>query len=360
MKKDYFIISLVFFLATLVFYGYFWFFVPGKLQFLYQNWDGPNYIHIAQTFYNPQLLGQMNIFGHDPTYYANHFPLYPIFIRLFSFIGYYRSMLFVSLLFSLLFLLAFYKLISELKISPNPLWIVLPLIFFPSRWFIVSHVGSSEPVFLFFLTLFLLYFQRQKYWSAAVFAALAQLARPQGILICLGLLGLFIFEIFQKKIDVKNLISKYFPFILVPLALALVFFVYLIQYGDFFAFFRSISSYHHLQMPPFNVFSFLHLTTSLNIWKEIYIYFYLIYFLAIYSLFQKKLYLFAFISLAYFLPLPFLVHTDISRYSLPLLPLAYIAFSKLIESIPFRYGILFILPAIFAQSLNFTLLNLSP
>lgn len=360
MKKDFFIISAVFVFTTVLFYSYFWFFVPGRLQFIYQNWDGPNYIHIAQTFYNPTLLSQMNIFGHHPTYYANHFPLYPALIRLFSFIGYFRSMIFVSLSFSLLFLLTFYRLLLELKFIKNPIWLILPLIFFPSRWFIVSHVGASEPVFLFFLTLFLLFFQRQKYWPAAISAALAQLARPQGVLICLGLFAFFIFEIFQKKINYKLFISRYFPFILVPLALVSVFTLYLIQYGDFFTFFHSIGIYHHLQLPPYKVFSYIHITESINIWKELYIYLYLILFASILALFQKKLYFYAFIALAFFLPIPFLVHADLSRYSLPLIPFIYIAFSQLIESKIFRYSLLFVLPAIFVQAINFTLLNLSP
>lgn len=360
MKKDYLIISAVFIFATILFYGYFWLFIPGKLQYIYQNWDGPNYIHIAQTFYNPKLLSQMNIFGHDPTYYANHFPLYPVLIRLFSFVGYFRSMIFVSLSFSLLFLLIFYQLVLELKITKKPLWLILPLIFFPSRWFIVSHVGSSEPIFLSFLTLFLLFYQRKKYWPAAISAALAQLARPQGIIICLGLFGLFVFEYFQNKINYKYFVKKYLPFILVPVTLISVFSLYFFQYGDFFTFFHSISHYRHLQFPPYNVFSFLHITESINIWKELYIYIYLILFASILTLFQKKLYFYAFIALAYFLPFPFLVHADISRYSLPLLPFIYIANSKFIESKIFRYSLVFILPAIFAQAFNFTLLNLSP
>jgi len=160
-RKDLILIVAVFSLFSLLLYGYFWFFSPYKLQLLYQNWDGPAYVVIAKSFYDIPAIEKANTLGFSPAYFAAHLPLYPLFIRLFSFMGYYRSMVFVSQLFSLLFILVVYYLIRFLYPKVNALIISLSIIFLPPRWFIVSHVGSSEPVFLFFLSLSIFFFLKR-------------------------------------------------------------------------------------------------------------------------------------------------------------------------------------------------------
>jgi len=253
-------------------------------------------------------------------------------------------------------------LIKELKISTKPIWVILPLIFFPARWFIVSRVGSSEPVFLFFLVLCLIYFYRQKFLLSALFAALAQLTRAQGILIFAGIMSYYLFQVVNKNIKLTwNLIYKQIlPYFLIPTALLSVFTLFQIQYGDFFAFFHSITHYQHLQLPMYKIFNQIHVATSINVWKEVYIYDYLIYLIPCFLLFKKKLYFPFFIYLFFLLPIPFLVHADVSRYALPLLPFFAIGMSNFISHRYFRYSLLLIIPAIYAYAVNFTLLNLSP
>ncbi|MCR4326306.1 MAG: hypothetical protein NUV52_01470, partial [Candidatus Roizmanbacteria bacterium] len=180
MLRDFLIIAAIFVISTLILYASHWLFTPFKLQLIYQNWDGPSYVVIAKSFYNPELIDKANTLRLPATHFAAHFPLYPLFIFLFSFMGYFRAMIFVSLVFALLFLYVLYILIKELYPKLNPLLVVLPFIVITPRWFTVYHVGSSEPVFLFFIALALLYMVRKKWWLSAVFAALAQLTRSQG------------------------------------------------------------------------------------------------------------------------------------------------------------------------------------
>ncbi len=365
LTKDHLIIIGLFTLATTIFFGYYWFFVPGKLQYLYQNWDGPSYVLIAKSFYQPSVLNQLNTFGHPPNYFANHFPLYPLFIRLFSFLGYFQSMLFVSLLFSLLFILAFYHLVKQLKITKSPLLLTLPLIIFPPRWFIVSHVGSSEPIFLFFLTLSLIYFFKQKFLYSAIFAALCQLTRAQGILLFAGYFSFFAYQFFTSS--QKNLIKpvrQFLPYFSIPISLILLFLWFQIQYNDFFAFFHSITQFRHLRLPPFKILFtydyFGAVAGDVSIWKEVYILNYLLYLIPIFVLFRKKFFTLAILSSFLFLPIPFLVHIDVSRYSLLLLPFVYLGLSDLIARKDFLVPLIFVSPAILVYAINFTLYNLSP
>src|SRR5688572_32895489 len=55
------------------------------METIVQNFDGLNYLAIAKTLYEPTAL-QQNFagFGNPPIYYAAHFPLYPLFIRIFD------------------------------------------------------------------------------------------------------------------------------------------------------------------------------------------------------------------------------------------------------------------------------------
>ena len=357
-KRNILIISLVFLLVSIIFYGYYCFFVPTKFYPIFHNWDGPSYVVIAKSFYNVEIISQINNQGVKPIFFAAHFPLYPVFIRLFSFMGYSQSMVFVSQLFSLLFIIAFYFLGLQLKLK-NPLILSIVAIFLTPRWFIVSHVGSSEPLFLFLLTLCLIFISKKNYWLAAIFAFLAQLTRAQSILIFVGIGFYVLYELFTKKQKLGDLVKTYFPFVLIPLGLILVFLIYLVQFGNFFAFFTAMSEFKHLQFPPFAVFS--HFNPIVSGWKEIYIYEYFIYLIAFIHLISKpKMRIYGFIFLAFYIPILFLIHEDISRYSLPLLPFVFIIFDKFFTSKKTLITLAILLPAIFAFSINYTLLNLSP
>jgi len=359
--KDLILIILVFSLFSLILYGYFWFFSPYKLQLLYQNWDGPAYVVIAKSFYNLQDIEKANNLRLPSTYFAAHLPLYPLFIRIFSFIGYYRSMVFISQLFSLLFILTIYYLIRFLYPKTNALLISLSLIFFPPRWFTVSHVGSSEPVFLFFLSLSIFLFLGERYKISALMAAIAQMARVQGILFFFGLLFYYLYAVFIKRTkSIKKAIFEFVPFFLIPLVFISICFLYQIRYQDFFALFHSLGYYHHLQWPPFKVFFDQATRYSPDIWQEDIIFNYLLYLGVVFSLFKEKSLFLAFTSLVYFSPLPFLVHIDVARYSLSLLPFLAIAYRKYLSRKTLFTMIFLISPAILVYSINFMKYNLSP
>lgn len=357
------IILLVFGLATLVLYQHF-FFSDLKMQLVYQNWDGPSYVVIAKSLYNVEVIPQVNSLRLPTEYFAAHFPLYPLAIRLFSFIGYFQSMIFTSVLSTALLLCAFYFLASEYTTKNVALILSLGMIFFTPRWFIVSHVGSSEPQFLLLLCLMILSLNHNRYVLAACMAVLMQLTRIQGILFFVGISMYYVFMLVTKKKTFRQTLKEYLVFLAVPLALLGVFWLYQVQFGNFFAFFYAqelANSASHLQLPPFKVletnFASIFVLES---WKEIYILYYVAISATFVMLFKQKQYLLGFLALAYAIPLYFIVHPDIARYSLPLLPLFFIAFRRQLGTRTALILIFLMIPAILMFSANFMSFNVSP
>lgn len=363
IKKDWLTLAVIFISATVFFYSYFWFFVPGKLEIVYQNWDGPVYAVIAKTFYNPQAIRDLSLahFKQAPDF-ASTFPFYSLVIRLFSFIGIFRAMIVVSLISSLASIIAFYELVKKHKLSVNPLLLSVIFIFLPPRWFITSHIGSSEPLFMLFIILSLNYFLGKNYLLSAIFLFFAQLTRSQGILFFAGFgLAIAIPLIANKKLDVTQKVkafgAKFFYYLLGPLALMLVFALFYIQYGNFFAFFEAISKWPVKASYPFEVFASYPHPLIPTFWIEDHYWLYFFGIATIILLFRKKLNSLAYIALLYFIPLIFVIHIDLARYNLPLIPLSLIALDSKASTKLILITTLIMLPALLLYSANFMLWN---
>ena len=73
------------------------------------NYDGPLFILVAKTLYNPDLVGSFG-FNLPAEYYAAHFPLFPLLIRLIgTLIGFPYAMLAVTSVSSILAIYFFNK-----------------------------------------------------------------------------------------------------------------------------------------------------------------------------------------------------------------------------------------------------------
>lgn len=361
MKKDLAIITVVFAVVSLTFY-FFAKYTRAGTDSLYRAWDGPSYVIAAQSLYVPELAVSYNSIQSpeiraDFTFLPAHFPLYPWLIRMLSFLGYYQAMLLLSLGFSWLFLLVFYSFAKLLSV-PRPLLLTLPLILLTPRWFIISHTGSSEPLFLFALTLSLYYFYKNQTWSSAIMAAVAQLTRPQGSLLGLAYLVIALVELWRSH-SLQAVVKRYYPYLLVPFTLFLVFMYYRHQTGNFWAFFSAISIFHHFQfrlLPSFDMGS----PNIETFWLEANVY---VFFLALYSILKKlfsRHWQLGIVGLVFYLPLLFLSHTDISRYSLPLLPIMFLSFAPIISTPIFNLATYLTLPAIFRYATTFILYNRAP
>jgi len=356
--KDLRKIILGFLLSTAIFFGYYFFFNPYKFQLLYQSWDAPSYVVVAKSFYIPALVELANTVRLPTAFFTAHFPLYPFFIRIFSFVGYFRSAIIVSQIFTLCYFIALYFLIRNIYPKAKFGFIIIPLILFTPRWFSISHIGSSEPTLLFFITLSLLFLRKEKYCLSAIMAALAQFTKPYSIFIFLGVVFYFLYKLFiARGKNTLQLTKKFLPFLLVPLSLLLIFAYYYHLYPDLSFLFIQQKNLGYFTFPPFSIFNNIKFTV---IWQEGLVYTFIIYLGTIIVLFKKKFYDLAFIGLGLFLPLIFLVHEDLSRYALIMLPLVFIAFEEVVTNKYFQLLLILLSPAIFLYAITFINYNISP
>jgi len=356
--SDLLLLTLGWILCIVLFFGYLkW--SKGSLENAYKAWDGPSYVIAGLSEYVPARATELNTIQSkeirpDFTFLPAHFPLYPTLIRIISFIDPFKSMLGVTLLFSLGFIYSLYFFAKVLGLSNPVIWSGLALIL-PPRYFIVSHTGSSEPLFLLFTTLSLTFFVRRQHWLAALLASLALATRPQGALLGVGYALVALYEL-SKTHQLKKIIKDYLPYLLIPITLILIFTYYQRQTGNFWAFFSAISIFNHFAP---TLFPSLHFGAP-NIetfWHEANVLYYGLYLYAIIKLFEQKYIHFALMALVFYLPLLFLQHSDISRYSLSLLPFAWVAFHEYLSRKNLLLTAILLLPAIIMYSSDFIQYN---
>ncbi len=313
----------------------------------------------AKTFYNPQAIKNLHLEMTSPTkYFAAHLPLYPALIRVvkeigvFGQLGYMKSMLSVNLLATIGLVLFFYFLLKKFKLTKNPLVLASVLLFLP-RFLVVRSVGAPESLFILMILLSLFFFEKDKFWLAGLFGGLATMTKTPGLLL-FGAYGLVFIERLLKD---RKINWNWLGILLIPLGLLSVFGIYAVQYKDFLAYFHSGDNIHLVF--PYSVFNFQKTWVG-TAWLEEIIFYYFMYGLAILNLKDSKYRSFFYFGLVYFTATLFVQHRDISRYSLPLWPLALIAFEKFFTSKRFLLIYIILLPAIFLYAWNLLLYNVMP
>ena len=297
------------------------------------NYDGPIYLVIAKSLYNPDIIGASFQFPLPLEYYAAHFPLFPVLIKMFSiFIGFPYAMLFVTIVASVLATYFFFKFIRQYQDEANSLFLTLVFSIFPARWLIVKSVGSAEPLFIAGIIASVYFFQNKKYLQAGLWGALAQLAKPPGILLFVSYLcAIFIPAIINKITVNKNTlklaeIKKYWPILFVPLALIFVFSLFGLQFKNFWAYFNSGDNIH-LMFPPFSIFNYSAPWVG-TFWLEEVIFVYLLGILGVLKLIKEKDYIASWFTGIFILSILFIAHRDIVRYALPVVPFIIKAYSN--------------------------------
>ncbi len=321
------------------------------------NFDGPLYIVAGKTMYNPELIGKNYQFPLTNEYYSAHFPLFPMLIKSFAPVfGHPYAMLFVTVASSFLALLFFNKHARLYLNETDSLWLTTIFAVFPARWLIVRSVGSPEPFFIAAILASTYYFGKKKYLYAGLWGALAQMTKSPAIL----LFGAYILQILTPNL--KNLLKiefkKYLPLLLIPFAVLLVFTFYKLTYGDFLVYFKSGDNMH-LFFPPFQIFNYSAPWVG-TFWLEEVIFIYLIGVLGVYKLYQEKLSLYFYFALTFFIPLLFVAHRDLMRYSLPLVPFLLLGFKDTLVKKEFKIALAVIIIPIYLYSLAFISQNAMP
>ena len=370
------------------------------------NFDGPYYIAIAKSLYNPQVL-KLFEFNLSAEYYAAHFPLYPLLVRFFSYlVGYPYALLLVTLLSSIGASLVFYQLAKYLKL-PQPFWLTTVFLFLPARFLIARSVGTPEPLFI-LLTLWSIHsFLKKDYWQAGFAGALAQLTKPPGALLAIAFFialaieyfpniihkasrlfpNIFVLKIFttskvtslnlkpvrplaeegqgellQNSVDNKDnlfllLPWRAFPLLLIPLSLVGLFSYYAYQYGSFWAYFQSGDNIH-LFWPPFQIFNTQAFWVG-SFWLEDIIWLMLLITVSVIKLWKRQDVI-SWYALVFSLSLAFVQHRDLARYALPLAPFLIIAYTDLITHKYFKIAFAIMLLPIYLYSINFIAGNVVP
>lgn len=333
---------------------------------LVANYDGPLYLVVAKSLYNSDFIRLNYSFPIPLEYYAAHFPLFPMLIRVFApLVGFPYSMLFVTVASSYLLIFYFYKLIKEYVGDNNALWITFVFSLFPARFLISRSVGSPEPLFMAALVASIYYFRSKKYFIAGIFGAIATLTKPPGILLFIVYIGYIITSQLKniallpyKKWVEKLKIGKIYPILFIPTALFCVFFLYSKVFGNFFAYFNSGDNIH-LFFPPFSIFNYASLWVGTS-WLEEVLFVYLIGGLGFLNLIEKKEYLYAWFVGVFFTSILFVSHRDLVRYALPIIPFLFVAFSDTIVKKQFKFLFALLLIPIYLFSLSFISQNVMP
>lgn len=326
---------------------------------VYQHYDGPWYVVVAKTFYNPKQIQSLKLEATLPEkYFSAHLPGYPILIKLMSLIRpmgnlpYLKSMVIVNLLATAGMASFFYWLLKKFKLTKNPLLLISVFLFLP-RFLVIRSVGAPESLFILLTLLSLYFFEKNSFWLAGLFGGLATITKTPGILL-FGAYGLVFIErwIKEKKFD-----WSWLGIVLIPLGLLGLFVFYAIQYKDFFAYFNSGDNIHLVY--PFSVFDFKKPWVG-TAWLEEVLFYFFLYGLTVFSLKNYKHRSFFYFSAVFFAATIFVQHRDISRYSLPLWPMAVVAYERFFTSKKFLIVFLILLPAIYIYAWNFLGYNVMP
>ena len=383
LKRDILILTLAVFLATFLVWLPFFFGFGGGVPTIFKNFDGPNYLVIAKSWYDKAFISSRFSLPTPLEYYPAHLPGYPLSIAFLNLIfpGPW-AMLTATLLATWAATISFYLFLFKFKLSKNPLWLSLVFLAFPARWVAVKAVGSPEPLFLFAILASFYFFKsafdraennliskKKIVWLdlllAGIFGGLAQATKSPGILLFVGY-GIFLtFNLIKQPLKKGFLLDFYrqlfkpiLPLLFIPLAALATFAFYRARTGDFFAYFHSGDNFH-LFFPPYQGFSAARSWLG-DFWREDLVWQYLLGALAVAFLFKKKLYDLASFAGVLFGATLFVAHRDLARYSLPLVPFALIAFDELIQKKEFKIALLLILPAIYLYAIHFIAGNVAP
>jgi len=329
------------------------------------NYDGPLFLVVAKTLYNPELVGNFS-FTLPSEYYAAHFPLFPFLIRLIApILGYPYAMLFITILSSILAIYFFNKFITDYVGKKHLLWITAVFALFPARWLIVRSVGSAEPLFLATIIASLFYFKKEKYLVAGIWGGLATLTKSPGILLFVAYSAhLFLPKLkmaastsFSKLLTSTD-IKKFFPITIIPLALLLVFTIFKVQFNDFFAYFHSGDNIH-LFFPPFQIFNYSQPWVG-TFWLEEVLFVYLFGILGLLKLIKIGESELAWFVGIFFLSIIFVSHRDVIRYALPIIPFLFVAYADTITKREFKIAMAVLIIPIYLFSLSYISQNVTP
>lgn len=332
------------------------------LMRVWANFDGPNYLIIARSWYDKAVIAREFSNPLPLEYYPAHWPFYPAIIAFFDlFLSGPRAMLFASVLGSVLFYVVLVDFLKKFGVSKERILLVAIIsLILPARWLAVRSVGSPEAWFIAFLMLSLISYQDKKFFLAGIFGALAQLTKSPAILLFIAV-GIFeIVKFFRGQVRITDLLSRMLKMLLIPLTILGVFFLYYLRTGDFWAYFNSGDNFH-LFWPPFSIFTKGGDWVG-SFWLEEIIWLWLIYGIGLIRFWkkQKEINLAVTFGFVFFLTTLFVSHRDLSRYILPIMPLALVGWERVLAKKEVVFLMIILVLPVLLFTWNFLLKNFAP
>lgn len=317
------------------------------MKVIYENFDGPYYGVIAKTWYVKEQIAANFSFPLPLEYYPAHLPGYPILMNIGGVVtgNVLSGGLVTTILASMIGAGCIYLIWKE-KRWGNPLWASLAWLFLWPRMWAVRSIVSPEPLFIVMIILSLWAFDKKKYIWAGLAGAVAVAVKSPGMLL-FAAYGMWWLETFIRT---KKINWQIWPVAFMPLAFLAICGFYSLQTGDFGAYFNSGDNIH-LQSVPFGIFNANQPWVG-TVWLEDVLWIYLVGGLGV-ILAYKKNKVWGWFGIVFLTALTFVSHRDISRYSLPIVPVVLIGLSELMDRREVRIGLLLWLVPIGLFTLNF-------
>ncbi len=337
-----------------------------SMETIVSNFDGINFLIVAKSLYNPDKIAidyASVLSGRENLYFSAHYPGFPLMIRLFDVVlSGPNALLFAILASNILLAIGLY-IFFEYIVKNKNLAVLFSLLalFVPARMLSMRSVGSNESLFIFFVLGSLVASSKQKHLLAGIAGALAVITRSPGILLFIAYM-ITPFSLWLKtgKVDWKKIL----PYLLIPSALVGLWIYYGVVFGDFWAYFK-VGGNINLYFPPFMIFGSGFDWIS-GMWREDIIYTYIFYATGILIFYRNKytkdssLEPITHFGLIYLIMLFFIVHRDLSRYALPIAPIAIAGYSHYLESKYVKWGLAILIIPVFLYSWNFIINNVQP
>ena len=255
----------------------------------FAQYDSTAYLDIAKNGYNGEFANGVGNY--------HWYPLYPLLIRVFSFIGFDLAAFLIANIASIFAVVMLYLLVKDELGKRNAYRTAFYTLLFPTAYYFTMMY--TESLFL-LLSLCTFYFaKRENFLAAGVFGFFTSLTRIQGILLFVPIAIIYLrsvgFDYRKFSVsNIKKIRTNSLSLLLIPIGF-LTFMLYdLVAFGDAFIQLKSASVFGRHLTPPWEGFlqainAMINDTTLINLSYHIYNLFITISFIGLIYVCWKKL-----------------------------------------------------------------------
>lgn len=325
------------------------------MQQIFANWDGPNYVLNAITMYDPSEIAKRAFLARPNEYYAAHFPLYSVFIRLFApLFGYFWSAIVVHLLSGVMLNTAFYYWVKSH--TKHPLWLTFAFTIFPPRYWVLRAVIAPELLLVSCVIGILYFWQKDKPLLSGTLAFIAVLIKFQSIIF----VPVFVLTMAEKwfrekKINYTHLLAPLMPI----LGYGVIALLYQFTFGNWNAYFMAQKIAGLSSSIPFGMFNYAQRWVGTG-WMETAALYFVGMIILLVRLMKGFPRIYFWFTLCYIGMLSVIPQVDIMRLAMLLAPIFFLVFHEALSSKHFKYGLMLSVPFLYLYTINFIMTNQAP